>query len=324
MTSEISWRDLLSRDGDVQVIDGVVSVAGVAVGMLAPSTIFGFDPAGRRYAWGRAGQVALDDDSQEAVYEALLQSDSICFGDATSVAACASLLKDERTSRTTSYLLSLGGTCNDVAATVTRIRDASVLVVGCGGIGALLAMNLCGAGVGRLHLVDSDVVERSNLNRQFFWSINDVSRLKCTVLKEQIAARYPDVNVVTSTTPLSAENAASLVRGHEAIVVTADEPLGIAAHVATVTEALVVNAGYVHGTSYYTVVTKSAADAHAPTWERNPWFVGPSFGPSNTELAGVVSALVLKHVANPGEKPAVLECSWNSMDIPRVLTTTVQ
>ncbi|WP_424953022.1 ThiF family adenylyltransferase [Comamonas thiooxydans] len=49
-----------------------------------------------------------------------------------------------------------------------NIRKSKVLIVGCGGIGSLVAINLCVAGINDIHLVDHDNIESTNLNRQFF------------------------------------------------------------------------------------------------------------------------------------------------------------
>src|SRR5579883_759715 len=57
-----------------------------------------------------------------------------------------------------------------------RLRDAAVLLVGCGALGTVLANNLCRAGVGRLVIVDRDYVELNNLQRQILFDEEDVAR----------------------------------------------------------------------------------------------------------------------------------------------------
>ena len=73
-----------------------------------------------------------------------------------------------------------------------RLREASVLVLGCGGLGSPVAVYLAAAGVGRLVLADGDRVERSNLHRQILHGEEDVGRSKVASAAEFIRTRYPD------------------------------------------------------------------------------------------------------------------------------------
>lgn len=76
-----------------------------------------------------------------------------------------------------------------------RLRDASVLVLGCGGLGSPLAIYLAAAGVGRVTLADGDRVERSNLHRQILHGEEDVGRAKVASAEAYITARYADCRV---------------------------------------------------------------------------------------------------------------------------------
>lgn len=65
-------------------------------------------------------------------------------------------------------------------------------IVGCGGLGTNAAVHLAGMGIGSLTLIDGDMVETRNLNRQFFYTSADVGRPKCTVLAARLRAYAPD------------------------------------------------------------------------------------------------------------------------------------
>lgn len=80
-----------------------------------------------------------------------------------------------------------------------RLRDARVLVVGCGGLGSPLALYLAAAGVGTLDLVDGDTVERSNLHRQVLHGEDDIGGPKAASAAARIGAHYPDCRVATVT-----------------------------------------------------------------------------------------------------------------------------
>ena len=75
------------------------------------------------------------------------------------------------------------------------ISKNSAVVIGCGGLGTNAAVHLAGAGVGRLLLVDYDTVEQRNLNRQFFYTGEDIGRPKCSLLAERLSAYAPDCGI---------------------------------------------------------------------------------------------------------------------------------
>ena len=76
-----------------------------------------------------------------------------------------------------------------------RLLESSVLLIGAGGLGCPLALYLAAAGVGRLGLLDDDVVDLSNLQRQILYSTADVGRAKVDVAQERVRALNPDIQV---------------------------------------------------------------------------------------------------------------------------------
>ncbi|MCP9447760.1 MAG: HesA/MoeB/ThiF family protein, partial [Nitrospira sp.] len=78
-----------------------------------------------------------------------------------------------------------------------KIAKAKVLLVGAGGLGSPAALYLAAAGIGRLGLIDSDVVDLTNLQRQILHHTPDVGRPKVVSGKEKIQALNPDVTVST-------------------------------------------------------------------------------------------------------------------------------
>ena len=62
-----------------------------------------------------------------------------------------------------------------------KLQNASVLVVGCGGLGSAIAVYLASSGIGKIHLVDFDTVDISNLHRQVFYSLSDIGKPKAAV-----------------------------------------------------------------------------------------------------------------------------------------------
>jgi adenylyltransferase/sulfurtransferase len=98
-----------------------------------------------------------------------------------------------------------------------RLKAASVLCVGTGGLGSPLAFYLAAAGIGTLGLVDFDVVDLSNLQRQIIHSTNDIGRKKLDSAAEKLTALNPALNVVKHETMLSSANALAILAGYDIV-----------------------------------------------------------------------------------------------------------
>src|SRR5947209_6839028 len=99
-----------------------------------------------------------------------------------------------------------------------KLKAAKVLCIGAGGLGSPVAMYLAAAGVGTIGIVDYDVVDFSNLQRQILHSTNDVGKPKLQSAKEKLNAMNPHVDVVTHDAALSSENALELFAPYDVIV----------------------------------------------------------------------------------------------------------
>lgn len=99
-----------------------------------------------------------------------------------------------------------------------RLLAARVLIVGAGGLGSPVGLYLAAAGVGTIGVVDSDVVELSNLQRQVLHGTADVGRPKCLSAKEAMEGVNPDVHVFVHNLRLTSENALDLVRLYDVVV----------------------------------------------------------------------------------------------------------
>jgi sulfur-carrier protein adenylyltransferase/sulfurtransferase len=99
-----------------------------------------------------------------------------------------------------------------------KLRRASVLVVGCGGLGVPVMTYLAAAGVGRIGLVDADRLEASNLHRQTLYSLADVGRPKVELAAARLRALNPEVAVDTHAVRLDATNAPGIVAPYSLII----------------------------------------------------------------------------------------------------------
>ena len=103
-----------------------------------------------------------------------------------------------------------------------RLLEGSVLVVGAGGLGSPAIQYLAAAGIGRLGIVDDDVVERSNLQRQIVHADADVGRPKVESAADYVTALNPDIDVERHETRITADNVADLVGEYDVVVDASD------------------------------------------------------------------------------------------------------
>jgi len=99
-----------------------------------------------------------------------------------------------------------------------KIKAASVLCIGAGGLGSPITMYLAAAGIGKIGIVDFDTVDFSNLQRQILHTDADVGRSKAESAKETIRGINPHCEVVIHNTRISSENALDLIRPYDIVV----------------------------------------------------------------------------------------------------------
>jgi MoaD family protein len=99
-----------------------------------------------------------------------------------------------------------------------KLKQASALVVGLGGLGSPLAMYLAAAGIGRLGLVDNDVIDHTNLQRQVIYSVDQVGESKLASAKSRLAGINPYIQIDSHETFLTAENAMEISASYDMII----------------------------------------------------------------------------------------------------------
>jgi hypothetical protein len=290
------------------------------LGILNPSSLFAVSQGRIVAVFGPVGKVCIPPSEGPSLLEATIASGSVLLGDHESIEEVSRLLSEPRTSRTTSFLCNLAVDCRQVISAQLRIRSAKIAVLGCGGIGSLCAQLLAGAGVAEITLVDHDLVEESNLNRQLFWSRSDFGEPKVTALKRSIENRFSDIIVNAHKERITGENIYSLLSNETAAICSIDEPIGTEKIVARAAESLgvpVLAAGYLLHEGF---VNRPAGSDSIPEelWVSSPGGVMPSFGPTNAELAGRVTGILLQSIAGFGEMPTrfihSLQFDWRTRE----------
>jgi molybdopterin-synthase adenylyltransferase len=109
-----------------------------------------------------------------------------------------------------------------------KLKASRVTVIGVGGVGSAAAASLAASGVGRIHCVDKDTVELSNLNRQLLYGDADVGRPKAEVAATRLSGMNGDIKVTAAVQEISGEAAIeAAVAGTDAFVLGADRPAEI-------------------------------------------------------------------------------------------------
>lgn len=84
-----------------------------------------------------------------------------------------------------------------------KLLSAKIAIIGCGGLGSAVAVYLAASGIGHLHLIDYDLIDKSNLHRQVFYGIKDIGKPKTAILKDHILKISPFVQVSRSDLPVT-------------------------------------------------------------------------------------------------------------------------
>jgi molybdopterin/thiamine biosynthesis adenylyltransferase len=99
-----------------------------------------------------------------------------------------------------------------------RLKKAHIFIAGAGGLGSPVSLYLAAAGIGTITLVDMDVVDQSNLNRQILHFDRDIGRKKSVSAEEKLSAINPDIRVNAIDTRIDKTNAAGLVGSADGVV----------------------------------------------------------------------------------------------------------
>lgn len=192
-----------------------------------------------------------------------------------------------------------------------KLLDASVLIIGAGGLGSVCALYLAAAGVGRIGLIDPDRVELSNLQRQILYETADIDEPKVSAAKFALNDLNPFVKVETHEARLDAENAATLFAEYDVIADGCDDIATrfIASDVAAELSKKLVHAA-VQGWEGYVSCFKDGYSLRSLYPEQPPADAMPSCSEAGImgAVCGVIGSLqateVIKEITGVGESLA--------------------
>jgi len=170
-----------------------------------------------------------------------------------------------------------------------RLLDSKVLVLGAGGLGSPAAMYLAAAGVGTIGIVDGDVVELSNLQRQIIHNLASVGKPKVDSARQTLEGLNPDVKVVTFPERLTAANALDIIAGFDVVIDGSDN---FSTRYLLNDACVRLNKPYVHGSIYrFEGHVSTFVPHHGPCYRcLFPQAPGAEIAPSCAE-AGVLGVL---------------------------------
>ncbi|NQT28553.1 MAG: HesA/MoeB/ThiF family protein [Candidatus Omnitrophica bacterium] len=106
-----------------------------------------------------------------------------------------------------------------------KLLDSKVLIVGTGGLGSSCAYYLAAAGIGKIGLVDFDLVELDNLQRQILHATGDIGKSKVTSAKDKLSNLNPEIEIIPHKVKLSSENILDIVKDYNLLVECSDNSL---------------------------------------------------------------------------------------------------
>lgn len=279
-----------------ELINHIIYKEKKPVGILNPSIQFAYlNSSETVQILGPSGATMINLNASNDLIAGLIATNSILLGPAKTIYAVQEYLLNNETSRTAAYLCSISKNCIEVENFFSRIKNSTVAVIGCGGIGSLAAMILAGAGVKKLIIVDPDKIEISNFNRQFFWTVKDVGASKVKILSKRLKERFPNIEITKYKKKVNSEFLPEIISSVDGVIFTADEPIGLIREIRTVAtkyDIKFVSGGYNLSEA---IISCSALEREKDIRILVPLSqnIAPSYGPSNVEIAGAITNYML-------------------------------
>jgi len=98
-----------------------------------------------------------------------------------------------------------------------KLKAAKVLIVGSGGLGSPALLYLAAAGIGTIGIIDFDVVDESNLQRQVLFGVKEIGRLKIEAARERLLNLNPHINIILHNTQLTSKNALDIIKDYDVV-----------------------------------------------------------------------------------------------------------
>lgn len=197
-----------------------------------------------------------------------------------------------------------------------KLMRSKVLVCGAGGLGSTVLANLASLGIGTIGIVDNDVLELSNLNRQYIHKFNNIGKVKVDSAKNWINEFNPEVNVKTYETRLSEENYKDIVKDYDLIMDCFDsfKSKFLLNKIAVETGKTLIHGGV---TEFYgqvtTIVPHKTACLNCILTDDSAYVVKGVLSPAVTTIASIEAMEAVKVILNIGERLENRILSYNGL-----------
>lgn len=200
-----------------------------------------------------------------------------------------------------------------------KLASAKVLVCGAGGLGSTVLANLASAGIGtngKIGIVDNDVLELSNLNRQYIHKYENLGKIKTESAKQWINEFNPEINVQTYTTRLDETNYQDIVKDYDFIMDGFDsfKSKFLLNKIAVQTGKTLIHGGVTEFFGQASVIIPGkTACLNCILPEESGYVVKGVLSPAVTTIASIESMEAIKHILNIGEKLENKLLSYNGL-----------
>lgn len=185
-----------------------------------------------------------------------------------------------------------------------KLKNSQITVIGCGGIGGASIEMLARMGIGNLRIVDKDVFDTSNINRQLMSNFDSVGRPKTEVTKEKVQSINPFIKVKTINEELDQNNVSRIIKGSDIVLDALDNLLS---RIFVSRCASKLDIPFIHGAIHGTMGQLSVFTRKTPSYEKS--FQLPSEGKSLTD--DVISEIIKLNRGVPpviGPVPNIVGC----------------
>ncbi len=199
-----------------------------------------------------------------------------------------------------------------------KISQAKILVCGAGGLGSTVLANLASVGIGTISIVDNDVLELSNLNRQYIHKFDSIGKVKVESAKKWINEFNPEINVKTYQVRLDEENYSQIVKEYDFIMDCFDsfKSKFLLNKIAVQTGKTLIHGGV---TEFYgqvtTIIPNKTACLNCILPEDGGYVVKGVLSPAVTAIASIEAMEAVKVILNIGERLENRLLSYNGLNM---------
>ena len=199
-----------------------------------------------------------------------------------------------------------------------KLNQAKILVCGAGGLGSTVLANLASIGIGTIGIVDNDVLELSNLNRQYIHKFDALGKVKVQSAKKWINEFNPETNVKTYQTRLDETNYQDIVKDYDFIMDCFDsfKSKFLLNKIAVSTGKTLIHGGV---TEFFgqvtTIVPNKTACLNCILSEEDAYIVKGVLSPAVTTIASIEAMEAVKHILGIGENLENRLLSYNGLDM---------